>query len=72
LFEEVSRVLSIENLELFSKAVTETGERLEMDTMVNYGRLLSKLTRSHQIDQIIKILPAFRKYLDNLRNQTWN
>jgi signal transduction histidine kinase len=72
LFEEVSRVLSIENLELFSKTVTETGERLEMDTLLNYGKLLSRLTRSHQIDQIIKILPGFRKYLDNLRSQTWN
>jgi signal transduction histidine kinase len=72
LFDEVSRVLSIENLELFSKTVTETGERLDIDPLVNYGRLLSRLTRSHQIDQIIKVLPGFRKYLDNMRNLTWN
>jgi signal transduction histidine kinase len=66
LFDEVSRVLSIENLELFSKTVVETGEKLDIGPLVSYGRMLTRLTRSHQIDQIIKILPGFRKYLDNL------
>jgi signal transduction histidine kinase len=65
-FEEVSRVLSIENLEMFSKTLYETGEKLGIAPLVNYGRLLIRLTRSHQIDQIIKILPGFRKYLENL------
>jgi len=67
LFDEVSRVLSIENLETFSKAVTQTGEKLNITPLINYGRLLNRLTRSHQIDQIIKILPGFRTYLDNLK-----
>jgi signal transduction histidine kinase len=66
LYEEVTRVLSIENLDLFSRAVTESGEKFGISPLVNYGKHLSRLTRSHQIDQIIKILPGFRKYLDNL------
>jgi anti-sigma regulatory factor (Ser/Thr protein kinase) len=66
LFDEVTRVLSIENLEVFSKSVTDLGEKYMIGHLSNYGRTLSRLTRAHQIDQIIKLLPGFRKYLDSL------
>ena len=65
-FDEVSRVLSIENLEQFSRSVTETGERLGIMPLVNYGKSLAGLTQRHQIDQIIKMLPGFRQYMDKL------
>jgi len=66
LYNEVSKVLSIENLETFSRSVTDTGEKYSISGLTGYGRTLTRLTRSHQIDQIIKILPRFRKYLDSL------
>jgi signal transduction histidine kinase len=65
-FDEVSRVLSIENLERFARLVTETGERLGIIPLVNYGKSLAGLTQGHQIDQIIKMLPGFRQYMDSL------
>jgi len=71
-FEEVTRVLSIENLEAFSKSVTDAGEEYDIVPLANYGRMLQRLTHGHQIDQIIKVLPGFRKYLDNLLQHTWN
>jgi anti-sigma regulatory factor (Ser/Thr protein kinase) len=66
LYEEVSKVLSIENLETFSRSVTDTGEKYAISGLTGYGKTLSRLTRSHQIDQIIKLLPRFRKYLDSI------
>jgi signal transduction histidine kinase len=71
-FEEVSRVLSIENLEAFSAAVTAKGEELAIASLTNYGRMLKRLTQAHQIDQIIKVLPVFGKYLENLMQHKWS
>jgi two-component sensor histidine kinase len=65
-FEEVSKVLSIENLEQFSRSVVATGERLGIQPLISYGKSLAELTQGHQIDQIIKMLPGFRQYLDRL------
>ncbi len=71
-FDEVSRVLSIENLESFSKTVTDVAEEYDIAPLADYGRMIQKLTQAHQIDQIIKILPGFRKYLDNIVQHSWN
>lgn len=68
-FEEVSRVLSIENLEHFSKAVITAGEKYGHIQLTSYGKTLSKLTRAHQIDQIIRMLPRFMEYLNRLNIQ---
>jgi signal transduction histidine kinase len=68
-FDEVSRVLSIENLELFSKLVIESGEKYGITALSNYGKSLASLTHAHQIDQIIRILPRFREYLDKLEGR---
>lgn len=68
LFEEVSRVLSIENLEAFSRSVTVTGEKFNLEQLARYGRSLGTLTRAHQIDQIIRLLPRFREYLNSKLN----
>jgi signal transduction histidine kinase len=66
LFEDVSKVLSIENLEIFARSTIETGEKYGINTLANYGRSLKKLTEAHQIDQIIKILPRFREFLETM------
>ncbi len=71
-FDEVTRVLSIENLESFSTSVTSAGEEYHIAPLAEYGRMLQRLTHAHQIDQIIKVLPGFRKYLDNILQHTWN
>jgi len=71
-YEEVTRVLSIENLEAFSESVTRAGEEFNISSLVNYGRMLERLTHAHQIDQLIKVLPGFRRYLDNIVQHTWN
>jgi signal transduction histidine kinase len=71
-FDEVSRVLSIENLESFSKSVMNVGEEYDIAPLADYGRMLQRLTQAHQIDQIIKVLPGFRKYLDNILQHSWN
>jgi signal transduction histidine kinase len=71
-FDEVTRVLSIENLEIFSKSVTDVGEEYDIAPLADYGRMLQRLTHAHQIDQIIKVLPGFRKYLDNIVQHSWN
>jgi signal transduction histidine kinase len=63
-FEEVSRVLSIENLEVFAKSLITTGEKYGLVQLADYGRSLSSLTRAHQIDQIIRMLPRFREYVN--------
>ncbi len=71
-FDEVTRVLSIENLESFSTSVTNAGEEYDIAPLAEYGRMLQRLTHAHQIDQIIKVLPGFRKYLDNILQHSWN
>jgi hypothetical protein len=71
-FEEVTRVLSIENLESFSQSVTHVGEEYDIAPLADYGRMLQRLTHAHQIDQIIKVLPGFRKYLDSILQHSWN
>jgi hypothetical protein len=64
-FEEVSRVLSIENLEIFSKSLITTGEKFGLSQLAGYGKSLGSLTRAHQIDQIIRMLPRFREYINS-------
>jgi len=56
-------VLSIEELENFSRTLIDTGEKYHHVTLTGYGKSLKTLTRGHQIDQIIRILPRFREYL---------
>jgi signal transduction histidine kinase len=68
-YDEVSRVLSIENLELFSKLVIESGDKYGITALSNFGKSLANLTHAHQIDQIIRILPRFREYLDKLEGR---
>jgi signal transduction histidine kinase len=68
-FEEVSRVLSIENLEHFAKSVMVTGEKFNLVSLANFGKSLNSLTLGHQIDQIIRMLPRFREYLDKIMKQ---
>lgn len=63
-FDEVSKVLSIENLERFSKTLMQTGEQYNLQALADFGKSLATLTLGHQIDQIIKMLPRFREYLD--------
>jgi anti-sigma regulatory factor (Ser/Thr protein kinase) len=62
-FEEVTKVLSIEELENFSQTLINTGEKYNHITLAGYGKSLHTLTSGHQIDQIIRILPRFREYL---------
>jgi hypothetical protein len=65
-YEEVSRVLSIEELQQFSKTLIVTGEKYNNLALTGYGRSLQSLTLAHQIDQIIRILPRFREYLKKI------
>jgi K+-sensing histidine kinase KdpD len=62
-FEEITKVLSIEELEHFSKMLISTGEKYNHTPLAGYGKSLQSLTRGHQIDQIIRILPKFKEYL---------
>ncbi|HEX2394290.1 MAG TPA: tetratricopeptide repeat-containing sensor histidine kinase [Bacteroidales bacterium] len=62
-FEEVSKVLSIDELENFSSTLINTGEKYHNVQLTGYGKSLKTLTHRHQIDQIIRILPRFREYL---------
>lgn len=68
-FDEVTRVLSIENLERFSKTLITTGEKFNVPALAGFGKSLASLTLGHQIDQIIKMLPRFREYLDKTMKQ---
>ena len=65
-YEEVSRVLSIEELQQFSKTLIHTGEKYNNLALAGYGKSLQSLTLGHQIDQIIRILPRFREYLKKI------
>jgi hypothetical protein len=65
-FEEVTRVLSIENLERFSKTITIAGDKFNLMPLTEFGKSLATLTQGHQIDQILKMLPRFREYLDKI------
>jgi hypothetical protein len=62
-FEEITKVLSIEELGHFSKMLIYTGEKYHHAPLAGYGKSLQSLTLGHQIDQIIRILPKFREYL---------
>jgi len=66
-FEEVTRVLSIEDLESFARTLITTGEKYNHLPLTGYGRSLQSLTQGHQIDQIIKILPRFGEYLKRIK-----
>jgi signal transduction histidine kinase len=68
-FREVSSVLSLDNIGDFAGAVFETGEKYSNAGLTGYGALLKDLLRSHQIDQIIKILPCFREFLDKVETK---
>lgn len=65
-FNAVSKILSLDNLDHFARVIQETGERHHQPAFVNFGMALAKLIRMHQIDQIIKILPRFKDFLNNL------
>jgi len=69
-FEEVTGVLSLDNLEAFARVVTETGERHSLPLLATYGTIMGKLTRMHQIDQLIKLLPRFREFLSFLETKS--
>ncbi len=69
-FTEVSKVLSLENLDLFAGAVTGTGEKHGIEPLIQYGSAVTKLIRKHQIDQIIKVLPGFKEYLEILETKS--
>ena len=66
-FEEVTRVLSIEDLEHFARTLITTGEKYNHMALTGYGRSLQSLTLGHQIDQIIRILPRFGEYLKKIK-----
>jgi signal transduction histidine kinase len=68
-FDEVSRVLSIENLEYLARIVVVTGEKYNLNELTLFGKSLTSLTLGHQIDQIIRLLPQFREYLDKILKQ---
>jgi signal transduction histidine kinase len=63
-FREVSTILSLDNIAEFAEAVEETGSKNGISTLAKYGSMLKELLKNHQIDQIIKILPGFKEYLD--------
>jgi signal transduction histidine kinase len=65
-FEEITKVLSIEELGHFSRMLIYTGEKYHHAPLAGYGRSLQSLTLGHQIDQIIRILPKFREYLKKI------
>jgi len=69
-FTEVSKVLSIENLDLFARSVTETGEKHGIQLLTDFGSAVNNLISMHQIDQIIKLLPRFKEYLDILETKS--
>jgi signal transduction histidine kinase len=66
-FQEVSRVLSIEDLERFSRKLIATGEKHHHTALAAYGRSLHSLTLGHQVDIILRILPKFGEYLKKVR-----
>lgn len=69
-FTEVSKVLSLENLDHFAGSVTGTGEKHGIQPLIQYGSAVTKLIRKHQIDQIIKVLPGFKDYLEILETKS--
>ncbi|MBN2480862.1 MAG: tetratricopeptide repeat protein [Bacteroidales bacterium] len=69
-FTEVSKVLSMDNLELFSETVTATGNKHGIESLIQYGSAVTRLIRMHQIDQIIKLLPRFKDYLEILETKS--
>jgi len=69
-FEEVTAVLSLDNLETFARTVTEAGEKHSISLLATYGTIMGKLTSMHQIDQLIKLLPRFREYLAILETKS--
>jgi hypothetical protein len=66
LYKEVSEVLSIDTLEDFAGKVVNIGGEKNQPALSDYGLLLQRFIKSHQIDLIIKVMPAFKTYLDNL------
>ncbi|MBN1158298.1 MAG: tetratricopeptide repeat-containing sensor histidine kinase [Bacteroidales bacterium] len=69
-FTEVSKVLSRDNLEIFAESVTETGKKYDIPPLIQYGSTVNRLIRMHQIDQIIKLLPRFKDYLNILETKS--
>lgn len=69
-FTEVSKVLSLDNLNHFAESVTGTGEKHGLQPLIHYGSAVTKLIRKHQIDQIIKVLPGFKDYLEILETKS--
>jgi signal transduction histidine kinase len=63
-FDDVSKVLSIENLEAFSASLIQAARKHDIANLLHYGKTLESLTRKHQIDQIMLALPVFREYLE--------
>lgn len=66
LYQEVSSVLSIDTLDDFARKIISTGQDKNQPALASFGAFLKRLIKSHQIDLIIKILPSFKTYLDNL------
>jgi len=67
-YSEVSKILSIENLNELVNTIITTAEAYNIDSMKQFGISLKQKVQSHQIDQIIKILPEFEQFLQKLNN----
>jgi hypothetical protein len=69
-FQEVTEVLSLENIGYFADSVSKAGEKHHIDPLVRYGSTLRELLKMHRIDQILKLLPQFKAYLTELEIKT--
>lgn len=64
-YRQLTRILSIEDLQRFSKKLITAGEKYNHTALEAYGHSLQTLTQGHQVDIIIRILPMFGKFLEN-------
>jgi len=63
-YEEVRSVLSLDHLSDFAREVENAGQTYNLTAFVQFGRHLTGLIQTHQIDKILLVLPEFKKMTD--------
>jgi hypothetical protein len=68
-YEEVRSVLSLDHLSDFAREVENAGQTYNLTAFVQFGRHLTLLIQSHQIDKILLVLPEFKKMTDFFKDK---
>ena len=68
-YDEVSSVLSLDHLSDFAHEVESTGQMYGLTSFVQYGRHLTLLIQTHQVDKILRVLPEFKKMTDRIKEK---